>query len=136
MIRRHLTVLAATVTAGMCLLAICSPAQAAEPAGTGIDLPSITKSGDSLTWSGTYSCDSGLQTLTVQAGDDAGHTATETIPRLCLTPVTGAPISGTLTTGPLGLGPDWTGTVTVTATMRDVTGPSPQKPPTRSPGAI
>ncbi|MGF1427100.1 hypothetical protein [Kitasatospora sp. LaBMicrA B282] len=123
MSRRPLALLTASAAAAFTVLALCVPAQAAEPAGQGIDLPTVTVTGNTLAWSGTYSCDGGLlQTLTVQATDDAGNTATETIPQLCLVAQAGTPINGTLATGLLGSGPNWSQHVTITATLADPLG--------------
>ncbi|WP_406205607.1 hypothetical protein OH807_31175 [Kitasatospora sp. NBC_01560] len=80
-------------------------------------------SGSSLSWSGTYSCTGGVaDTLTVRASDELGHSATGLALITCLGATTGAPVSGSVSTGLLGLGGTWGSDITITVTMRGLLG--------------
>ncbi|MGW6870125.1 hypothetical protein [Streptomyces sp. NPDC054901] len=98
-------------------------AHAAEPAGTGVRIVSAQSSGGTLAWSGSYSCAGGVaNTVTVHASDELGHSATGLAVITCLGKVTGASVSGTVSTGLLGLGGSWGNEITLTTTMRGLLG--------------
>ncbi|MFD4911516.1 hypothetical protein ACFWNB_41055, partial [Kitasatospora purpeofusca] len=98
-------------------------ARAAESAGTGVQITAAHTSGSTPTWPGTYSCVGGVaDTVTVRASDELGHTATGLAVITCLGSTTGAPIGGSVATGPLGLGGTWGDDVTITVTMRGLLG--------------
>lgn len=106
--------LAAAAAAALLILG-ASPAVAAVPAGTGLDITAVSVSGPDLTWSGTYSCTGLLAgVLTATAVDTAGHRGSTDEVVSC--PATGVPVSGTVSSGLLGLGGNWGSQLTLTVT--------------------